>query len=511
MQSYNCYKNNVILKEGHGLEEAFDLYKDITERTDGDIYIGVVGPVRTGKSTFIKKMMDLLVLPNIENEYKKERTIDELPQSGSGKTIMTTQPKFVPNEAVEIILSDNASFKIRLVDCVGYLVKGALGYLENNEPRMVRTPWFDYEIPFEEAAEIGTKKVITDHSTIGLVITTDGTITDIPRSGYLEAEERVIQELKEIGKPFVLLLNSTVPDAIDTMKLQNALEAKYEVPVISIDILNMQEVHIREILGKILFQFPISQIHINMPRWIQTLDEDHWLVAHIIDTMREFVEGIFRVQDHEKMKLAFKESDAIDTLETNNIDLGHGIVYMKLLPKEGLFYSILSQACGITIAGDYHLISLIQSFVFAKKEYDRIAQALKDAYATGYGVVQPQLNELTLEEPELLRQGNRFGVKLKASAPSLHLIRVDIQTEVSPIVGTEKQSEELVNYLMKEFENDPSKIWNTDIFGKSLNELVKEGLSNKLMRMPEDAQIKIQETLQRIINDGNGGLICIIL
>ncbi len=491
--------------------ENFDLYKDIAERTDGDIYIGVVGPVRTGKSTFIKKFMDLLVIPNIENHHRKERAIDELPQSGSGKTIMTTQPKFVPNEAVEILLKEDAKFKVRMVDCVGYLVKGALGYLENDEPRMVRTPWFDYDIPFEEAAELGTRKVITDHSTIGLVITTDGSITDIPRSGYIEAEERVIEELKELNKPFVMVLNTVNPFNPDTKKLRDALEKKYDVPVLLMNVMDMTEEDIHGILEKILFEFPVREVKIDLPKWVQALDEDHWLIQHILHTVSEATIDMCRVRDHVSIKDAFIDSEYVEPPVKNYIRLGEGAVGYHLNPKEGLFYQILGEECGYPIQGDYHLISLMKDLVFAKKEYDRVAQALNDVRETGYGLVPPIMEELALEEPEIVKQGNRFGVRLRASAPSLHMIRADIQTEVSPIVGTEKQSEELVKYLLEEFESDTSKIWSTNIFGKSLHELVREGLSNKLMRMPEDVQMKIQETLQRIINEGSGGLICIIL
>lgn len=491
--------------------EKFDLYRDIAERTDGDIYIGVVGPVRTGKSTMIKKIMDLLVLPNMDNAFKKERSRDEMPQSGAGRTIMTTQPKFVPNEAVQISLRENANLNIRMVDCVGYLVKGAMGHMEGETPRMVRTPWFDYDIPFEEAAEIGTRKVINDHSTIGVVVTTDGSITEIPRSNYIEAEERVIRELKELDKPFIMVLNSKTPAAEETMKLREALEEKYDVPVLCLDVLNLTEDDVHDILSNVLFEFPISEVKLDIPKWVQSLDDSHWLVQTIIQTMKDCTENIYRIRDIEGMSSTLEASEFMEKPKVDTINLGNGNVSIRMDAKAGLFYKILGEECGYEIQGDYQMIGLMKELAYAKREYDRVARALKDVRETGYGVVPPTLDELTLEEPEIIRQGNRFGVRLRASAPSLHMIRADIETEVSPIVGTEKQSEELVKYLLDEFESDPSKLWASNIFGKSLHELVKEGLSNKLMRMPEDAQFKIQETLQRIINEGSGGLICIIL
>jgi len=491
--------------------EKFDLYRDIAERTDGDIYIGVVGPVRTGKSTLIKKFMDLLVLPNIENAYKKERAIDEMPQSGSGRTIMTTQPKFVPDEAIEITIRENANLKVRMVDCVGYLVQGAIGHMEGDSPRMVRTPWFDYDIPFEEAAELGTRKVITDHSTIGLVVTTDGSITDISRSNYIEAEERVVNELKELNKPFVIILNSKNPTAPETINMREALEEKYDVPVLLLDVMNLTLEDIDDILSNVLFEFPLTEIRIDMPKWVQSLDDDHWLIEHIFQSVKVFTEEISRVRDVYKIKDALEESEYVEKPTISEISLGDGKVKVGMDTKPGMFYKILGETCGYNIEGDYQLIGLMKELAHAKREYDKVAQALEDVRTTGYGTVPPAMDELILEEPEIIKQGGRFGVRLKASAPSLHFIRADIQTEVSPIVGSEKQSQELINYLLDEFESDPTKLWESNIFGKSLHELVKEGLSNKLMRMPEDAQFKIQETLQRIINDGSGGLICIIL
>ena len=491
--------------------EKFDLYRDIAERTDGDIYIGVVGPVRTGKSTLIKKFMDLLVLPNMEDGFKKERARDEMPQSGTGRSIMTTQPKFVPNEAVRISLNETANLNIRMVDCVGYMVKGAMGHMEGDGPRMVRSPWFDYDIPFEEAAEIGTRKVITDHSTIGLVVTTDGSITEIPRSNYVEAEERVVQELKELNKPFIIVLNTKNPENEDTIRLQGALEEKYDVPVLVLDVLNLDEEDIHKILSHALFEFPIAEIKVDVPKWVLSLDDDHWLIQYVMDAAREACKQAYRIRDMDIFGKDLEESEYMEHPKIENIDLGTGNVLIRMDAKSGLFYKVLGEECGYEIKGDYQMIGLMKELAFAKREYDRMAQALMDVRNTGYGMVPPTMDELTLEEPEIIKQGGRFGVRLRASAPSLHLIRADIETEVSPIVGTEKQSEELVEYLLKEFESDTSKIWDSNIFGKSLHELVKEGLSNKLHRMPEDAQIKLQETLQRIINEGSGGLICIII
>jgi len=491
--------------------EGFDIYKDISERTDGDIYIGVVGPVRTGKSTFIKRFMDLLVIPNIENVYRKERTKDELPQSGTGKTIMTTEPKFVPNEAIEISLKENAKFKVRMIDCVGYLVRGALGHQENGAPRMVMTPWFESEIPFEEAAEIGTKKVITDHSTIGLMITTDGSITDIKRDSYIEAEERVVRELKELKKPFVILLNSVDPSSKDAVKLREELEAKYEVPIIPLNCARMEIEDINTVLQKILFEFPVREIGINLPKWIEGLEPNHWLKNQILLTIKEAIDDTKKIKDIDNLAGKFDEVEVLTGAEISNIDLGKGIASVKMHTKEGLFYDILQELTGYKIEGDHQLLSLMKSFSKAKREYDRVEEALKSAKSLGYGVVPPVLDELELDEPEIFKQGSRFGVKLKANAPSLHLIRADITTEVSPLVGTEKQSEDLLNYLMKELEADPKQIWETNMFGKSLHDLVKEQLQTKLFMMPEDVRMKLQKTLQKIIDEESKNLICIII
>lgn len=491
--------------------ENYNIYQQIAERTQGDIYIGVVGPVRTGKSTFIKRFMDLLVIPNIDNAYSKERAKDELPQSATGRTIMTTEPKFVPNEAVEITVDDNVELKVRLVDCVGYLVKGALGYMENNAPRMVSTPWYDYQIPFEEAAEIGTKKVINEHSTIGLLVTTDGSITEIQREEYIEAEERVVDELKNINKPFIIILNSVRPYDPETVKLKEELEEKYRVPVVNINCAQMRIEDINTIMERVLLEFPICEVGINLPRWVETLEEDHWLKVDMLDAIKETFKGITKIREAKGCVGKFYDYEFINKAGINRINLGEGNILIDINVREGLFYEILSKATGLEIEGEHQLLSLMKDLARIKKEYERVEFALHEVKVKGYGIVTPTIDELTLDEPEIIKQGNRFGVKLRASAPSIHMIRADIETEIAPLVGTEKQSEELVNYLLREFEGEPGKIWESNMFGKSLHELVSEGLQNKLFRMPEDAQLKLQETLQRIINEGSGGLICIIL
>ncbi|UZQ51048.1 stage IV sporulation protein A [Clostridium kluyveri] len=491
--------------------ENFDIYKDIAERTQGDIYVGVVGPVRTGKSTFIKRFMEIMVLPNINNAYKKQRAKDELPQSSSGKSIHTTEPKFVPNEAIEINLEGGAKFKIRMVDCVGYIVKSASGYMEGEEAKMVTTPWYDYEIPFEEAAEIGTKKVINEHSTIGLLITTDGSITDINREDYVEAEERVVNELKSINKPFITVLNSQHPYDPDTVALKKELENKYDVPVQTMDVLNMKEEDVTSVFQRVLKEFPVKEINIDMPEWIEKMDTAHWLKVNFINLVKEMCDTIYKVRDIDRSLQGVRDIEFIDEPLIKEINMGEGTARINLKPKKSLYYRVLSEVCEEEIQGESDLISIVEKMHEAKVEYDKISGALKEVKETGYGLVAPQLSEMKLEEPEIVKQGNRFGVKLKASAPSLHFIRADIQTEVSPIMGTERESEEMVKSLLEQFESDPSKIWQSNMFGKSLEILVKEGLQNKLYKMPEDIQVKIQKTLQKIINEGNGGLICIIL
>ncbi len=488
-----------------------NIYSDIATRTDGAIMIGVVGPVRTGKSTFIKKFMDLLVIPNIDNTFKRERARDELPQSGSGKTIMTTEPKFIPNEAVEISLSDNAKFNVRMIDCVGYIVNSALGHIENDMPRMVKTPWSTDAIPFYQAAEIGTRKVICDHSTIGLVVTTDGSITDIPREDYVDAENRVISELKELNKPFIVLINSINPMGENAKKVQNEIKNRHDVEAVCVNCAELVSEDINTIIEKVLFEFPLKEISIKVPDWVDVLDNGHWLKKQVFSSILSSITDVNKINDYKKVQNAISNCECIENATVDNIDLGEGTVTFKAVTEDKLYYKILGEQSGFEITGRDTLITLMQELSKIKSEYEKVEYAIKQVKETGYGIVAPSIDELELEEPEIVKQGSRFGVRLKASAPSIHMIRADIETEVSPIVGSEKQSEELVNYLLKEFEESPKKIWESNIFGKSLHEVVNEGLHNKLYRMSDDARYKLQETLQKIINEGSGGLICIIL
>ena len=455
--------------------------------------------------------MDLVVLPNIQNTHKRERARDELPQSAAGRTIMTTEPKFVPNEAVEITIGDNLKLKTRLVDCVGYLVNNALGYMENEVPRMVKTPWSDEEMPFEVAAEIGTKKVITEHSTIGILVTTDGSITEIPREDYVEAEERVVKELKELNKPFVIVLNTNNPYSDYTKELSRTLEDKYQVAVIPTDCTNLNMEDVNDIFGKILYEFPVERINLNFPGWVDGLDDEHPLKQELYTNIKEAFKNTNAVKNINVGIERINSTEIVKQTTIKEINLGNGSVSLEITLQEELFYQVLTEITGVDVQNEADLFSTISNLASVKKEYDKVAIALEEVKQKGYGIVTPTMEELILDEPELVKQGSRFGVRLRAKAPSIHMIRADIETEVSPIVGSEKQSEELVNYLLSEFENDPIKIWESNIFGKNLHELVNEGLQNKLSRMPEDAQEKLQETLERIINEGSGGLICIIL
>ena len=455
--------------------------------------------------------MDLLVLPNIQNTHKRERARDELPQSAAGRTIMTTEPKFVPNEAVEITIGDNLKLKTRLVDCVGYLVNNALGYMENEVPRMVKTPWSDEEMPFEVAAEIGTKKVITEHSTIGILVTTDGSITEIPREDYVEAEERVVKELKELNKPFVIVLNTNNPYSDYTKELSRTLEDKYQVAVIPTDCTNLNMEDVNDIFGKILYEFPVERINLNFPGWVDGLNDEHPLKQELYANVKEAFKNTNAVKNINVGIERINSTEIVKQTTIKEINLGNGSVSLEITLQEELFYQVLTEITGVDVQNEADLFSTISNLASVKKEYDKVAIALEEVKQKGYGIVTPTMEELILDEPEMVKQGSRFGVRLRAKAPSIHMIRADIETEVSPIVGSEKQSEELVNYLLSEFENDPIKIWESNIFGKNLHELVNEGLQNKLSRMPEDAQEKLQETLERIINEGSGGLICIIL
>jgi len=489
----------------------FDLFEEIIERTGGDIYLGVVGPVRTGKSTFIKKFMEKLVLPNIDDPLLLERTTDELPQGSAGKTIMTTEPKFIPDEAISIKLAENIQMNVRLVDCVGYMVPGAIGYDDEGRQRMVFTPWFEDPIPFEEAAEIGTRKVIQDHSTIGIVVTTDGTITEIPREQYIDAETRVINELKEIGKPFVVILNTTSPSSASALQLKEELTEKYGVPVVPLNCLLLNEENINLLFREILYEFPVQEISISLPTWVEVLEKNHWAVEEYTAVIREHLLSIERLRDIEPSLEKVREHELIERVTVRNIELGRGLAYIEITAPQELYERVLSEICGIEIEDQADLLKMIKDFSFAQREYSKIAQALDEAETTGYGIVPPLLEEIYLEEPEIIRQGNRFGVRLQASAPSLHIIRVPIRSEFTPIIGSEKQSEELVSYLLDEFEESPEKLWESNLFGKSLYELVKEGIAGKLENMPPHAQQKLQETLGKVINEGGGGLIVVIL
>ena len=488
------------------------IYQNIATRTAGDIYIGVVGPVRTGKSTFIKRFMETQVIPNIDNVYRKERARDELPQSGSGRTIMTAEPKFVPEEAAQIQLPDGASFSVRLIDCVGYMVKGAIGQMEDDTPRMVTTPWYDHEIPMTEAAEIGTRKVITEHSTIGIVITTDGTVSDIPRAGYAKTEKRVIEELDALGKPYVILLNSTHPDAPETQALAAQMEQAYGRSVLPVSCIDLDRAALHEILRRVLYEFPVRELDFAIPRWVTMLDRGHWLQTEIYTAALDFSEKISRMKDVPAQNSAGAlASDSVERSTLSGMDLSEGIVRVTVLLKPDVFYRVLSEQTGLAIGDEAGLMPCIIELSRARREYEKIRSALEQVEATGYGIVMPTIDELSLEEPEIIRQGGRYGVRLEASAPSIHMLKAVIHTEINPIVGTEKQSEDLVQSLLGDFESDPERLWESNIFGKSLHELVNEGLQNKLLHMPQEARGRLQDTLEKVINDGCSGLICILL
>lgn len=487
------------------------IYNSIATRTGGDIYIGVVGPVRTGKSTFIKRFMDVLVLPNLEENAQKERARDELPQSSSGRTIMTTEPKFIPENAAQLQIDGSAKFSVRLIDCVGYIVPAAIGYIENNQPRMVKTPWFEKEIPFNMAAEMGTKKVITEHSTIGLVVTSDGTVGDIEREEYSEAEERVINELKEIEKPFVVLLNSRNPEGEKCRQLASELREKYSVGVMPVNCQTLSKKELEDVLSAVLYEFPIKEMQIDFPLWITSLEKSHPLRQELIGSIRKNAGLIKKVRDAKAFTSGISEGDCVNGCSVKEVDLSTGCVTVEIATPQNLFYNVLKEKTGIEIENEQQLMNKIVELTKVKKDYERFDTALKEVEATGYGIVMPTMDELSLEEPEIMKQGGRYGVRLKASAPSIHMLKANITTEVAPIVGTESQSEELIMYLLKEFEEDPSKIWQSNIFGKTLDSLVNEGLHNKLYKMPGDARMKLQETLERVINEGCSGLICIIL
>lgn len=487
------------------------LYDDIALRTQGDIYVGVVGPVRTGKSTFIKRFMEALVIPGIENVYRRERARDELPQSGSGRTIMTAEPKFVPEEAVSIAVDGSTAFQVRLIDCVGYMVAGAVGQMEGESDRMVSTPWFEHEIPLTQAAEIGTRKVIAEHSTVGIVVTTDGSITDIPREDYLEPEKRAITELKQLGKPFIVLLNCADPTASRAQAIRADIEQRYDVTCMAVNCLELERDTIHKLLREVLYEFPVRQVELFLPAWVDALPQDHPIKQDIYAAIRAGTQQLGHIRDVERCVGMLGSCQQLSAARVISINLGTGVAQAELDLPRGLFYETLSAQSGLCVKDDGDLMALLTQLSAVKAEYDKVADALRQVEETGYGIVVPSVDSLILEEPEIMKQAGRYGVRLRASAPSIHMIRADIETEVSPIVGGEKQSEDMIRYLLQEYEGDSGKIWQANIFGKSLHELVSEDLNTKLRRMPDDARLKLRETLQRIINEGSGGLICIIL
>ncbi len=487
------------------------IYEDIAARTAGDIYLGVVGPARTGKSTFIKRFMETLVLPSIDDDYRRQRARDELPQSGSGRTVMTAEPKFVPEEAVEIAMEGGGTFSVRLVDCVGYLVPGAVGQLEDGEPRMVHTPWFPQEIPMAEAAEIGTRKVIAEHATIGIVITTDGTITDLPREAYPEAEGRVIEELKALGKPFLILLNSAHPQGEAAQKLRAKLAEQYDVTCLAVSCLDLDQQTVTEIIQAVLYEFPLEELQLFLPDWVETLPTEHPIRAALFQAIRAQAGKLVRIRDVKPAVAAMGQCELVTGASVTGMKLGSGCCQARLELPRSLFYDTLSQQTGFALHSDGELLALLERLAVVQAEHQKVAAAMEEVRATGYGIVIPEAEELELEQPEIIKQGGRYGVRLRAKAPSIHMIRADIQAEVSPIVGSEKQSEDMLGFLLEEFEGAPEKIWQSNIFGRSFHELINEDLATKLKHMPEDAREKMRLTLERILNEGSGGLICIIL
>ena len=491
---------------------ASPLYRDIAERTQGELYIGVVGPVRAGKSTFISNFMQQLVLPLVPPGPRRERIVDELPQSGSGKTIMTTQPKFVPSDgAATVQLPDHASARVRMVDSVGYLVRGALGTQEGGDARMVSTPWSRQDMPFEEAAQLGTRKVMTDHATVGVVVTTDGTVAELPREAYVPAEEQVIRELKTLGKPFAVVLNSAQPESRQAKELQAAMSEKYDAPVTLLSAKEMTAEDVQGVMRDLLSAFPLREMRFALPEWVSALDDQHWLTQHIVSLVREAGAQIVRMRDAEKAQSAFAASEYADTPQLDQLEYGEGSARFSLPLKNGLFNQILSEQCGAEIESDGHLLRLLKELVSAKKEYDRVADALREAVDTGYGLVAPAMSDVTLYEPEVSRQAGRYGVRLRAKAPALHLIRSDIEAEASPVLGTQEQTDEFAASLRDTYEQDPQALLQTNFFGRSLESLISEGLAGKLQRMPPDAQEKVRAALTKILNEGDGGMICILL
>lgn len=497
---------------------SMSIYQDIARRTGGDIYIGVVGPVRTGKSTFIKRFMETTVLPGIADDYDRERAKDEMPQSAAGKTVMTTEPKFIPDEAVAITVG-SARLRIKMVDCVGYIVPNALGQTEEGKPRMVMTPWSSDPIPFGEAAEIGTKKVITDHSTIGILVTTDGSITELSRPEYEETERRVVSELQALHKPFVIVLNSAHPESPEAEALALELEERYGVPVALVSCLTLDADDILHILGLILEEFPLSEVNVELPEWTEALEEDHPVLLSLRQSLLDAAGKITKTGQAASTfaSLCADASDGsmaneyIESCVITDVDMGRGAATLRVTLDRALYYQVLSGWTGIEIKNECELIGNYRALAAIGRKYDKIASALAQVEATGYGIVEPDIADMRLEEPKIVRHSGGWGVKLKASAPSIHLIRANIETEISPVVGTEEQSEDLVKFLLDEYSENPSRIWTTNLFGKTLHELVNEGIHTKLAGMPEDARQKLADTLSRIINEGSSGLICILL
>jgi len=491
--------------------DKFSLYDDIAKRTNGDIYLGVVGPVRTGKSTFIRRFVQELILPKIEDRHEKQRIIDELPQSGAGKTVMTVQPKFVPNNAVEISLDSGANAKFRLVDCVGYMVSGAIGDTEDGFPRMVKTPWSEEHIPFVEAAEIGTEKVIKEHSSIAVMVTSDGSVTDIDRLNYVKAEERVVRELKEAGKPFVIVLNSANPKSDEAKKLETALRDKYSAPVVLCDVTKLSIDDINQIITLVLYEFPVREIRFTLPKWARALPLTNEFISNIINEVKSSVSGINKMSEHASLTQMFLEDEYVMPPKLAKLSLADGIIYYELPIESKMFYKLLSDECGVEINDDFYLLSYMKHLTHAKNEYDKIKEALTAVQETGYGVVTPTISEMTLEEPKIIKKGSGSVVKLKAVAPSLHIMRVDVETEVCPAVGSPEQSESLVKYLTEGFENNPQGIWETNMFGKPLSSFVQDGISAKINNIPEEARVKMRKTMTKIVNENKGGIICILL
>lgn len=487
----------------------FDLYRDIRIRTGGEIYIGVIGPVRTGKSTLIKRMMDLLVLPNLPENPEKMRIMDELPQSGSGRTITTTEPKFLPKEAFELQLSEDTRLKVRLIDCVGYMVEGAAGHMEDEQPRMVKTPWSEEKIPFVKAAEIGTRKVMQDHSTIGIVVTCDGTFSELPRENYIEAETRTVAEMKKLGKPFIVVLNSARPYSESTKELAKTLETTYQVPVLPLNCEQLRKEDLLTVFESILKEFPLTEVELYLPKWAEMLSWDSPIRTDLLNQVKKLMEKISRVQDI-TMENIQMESPYISRIKLEEVDLSSGRVHIIVEIDEQYYYEMLSQMTGETILGEYELMSLLKELSEMKKEYVKVSYAIDAVRQKGYGVVMPIKEEIVLEEPAVVKQGTKYGVKIRATAPSIHMIRANIETEVSPLVGTENQAEDLIRYI-GQTKNEDGTIWQTNIFGKSIEELVEDGIKSKVYQIGEESQVKLQETMQKIVNDSTGGMVCIII